>query len=310
MRAIAEAAVIFGVALLPFLPGASKPSESRTTGKYLVESVTICFECHSERDLSKSGWPIPPGRTGSGRILGGEGTPEQVVAPNISPDKETGIGAWSDDEIKRAIIGGVGRDGRQLNPEMPYRYFNRLSASELDAIVGYLRSIPPVRNTLPKMAKYVAGPNPPRVAMDSIRLTSDSNAVKRGKYLVRLASCETCHTPRNDEGFIKGMEFAGGTVFRHGNQADATSNLTPDPSGISRYSPQQFIEVMRTGRSGGRAINSAMPWHFYRNMTDADLNAIFVYLKALPAVSHRIDNTQAPSMCPKCGNQHGLGDQN
>lgn len=310
MRAIAAAAFVFCVALLPFLPGASKPSESRTTGKYLVESVTICFECHSERDFSKPGWPIPPGRTGSGRILGGEGTPEQGVAPNISPDKETGIGAWSDDEIKRAIVGGVGRDGRQLNPEMPYRYFNRLSASELDAIVGYLRSIPPVRNNLPQMAKYAAGSNPPRVAMDSIRLTSNSRAVKRGQYLVRLASCETCHTPRNDEGFIKGMEFAGGTVFRHGDQADATSNLTPDPSGISRYTPQRFIEVMRTGRSGGRAINSAMPWHFYRNMTDADLNAIFVYLKALPAVSHRIDNTQAPSMCPKCRNQHGLGDQN
>jgi mono/diheme cytochrome c family protein len=310
VRVIAAAPFIFGVALLPFLLGASKPAESKISGKYLVESVTICFECHSERDFSRPGWPIPPGRTGSGRILSGQGTPELVVAPNISSDKETGIGAWSDDEIKRAIIGGVSRDGRQLNPEMPYRYFNRLSASELEAIVGYLRSIPPVRNNLPKMAKYVDGPDPPRVAMDAIRLTAESDAVKRGKYLVRLASCETCHTPRNEQGFIKGMEFAGGTVFRHGNQADATSNLTADPSGISRYRPEQFIEIMRTGRSGGRAINSAMPWHFYRNMTDADLKAIFAYLKALPAISHRIDNTQAPSMCPKCRNQHGLGNQN
>src|ERR1700730_5550952 len=93
------------------IAGKSRQIPSLTRGKYLVESVTICFECHSERDFSKPGWPIPPGRVGSGRVLWGEGTPEQVVAPNISPDKTTGIGEWSDDEIIHAIREGVGKDG-------------------------------------------------------------------------------------------------------------------------------------------------------------------------------------------------------
>lgn len=303
--------MLFGTFLFPFLSGVSKTAQTRMRGKYLVESIAICFECHSERDFFKPGWPIPPGRKGSGRMLRGEGTPDPIVAPNISPDKETGIGAWTDEEIKRAIITGVGRDGRQLHPEMPYHYFNLLSAAELDAIVKYLRSIPPVKSTLPKMPNYVPGPNAARVAMDSIQLTAHSDSVKRGQYLVRLAGCETCHTPRNSQGFIQGMGFAGGSVFRHGNGgADAASNLTSDSSGIGGYTERQFLDVIRTGCSGGRSLNSAMPWYFYRNMTDSDLKAIFAYLKALPSIPHKIDNTQPASLCPKCRNQHGLGDQN
>jgi mono/diheme cytochrome c family protein len=311
MRIFAPMVVFFGVALLPLFPDTSAPAPSRISGEYLVESVAICFECHSGRDFSKPGWPIPPGRKGSGRILRGEGSPDPIVAPNITPDKETGIGAWTDDEIKRAIIGGIGRDGRQLFPEMPYHYFNLLTADELNAIVNYLRSIPPVKSTLPKMPHYVPGPNPPRVPMDSIQLTSHSEVVKRGQYLVRLAGCETCHTPRNSQGFINGMEFAGGSVFRHGDgEADAASNLTPDPTGVGRVTEQQFIDILRTGHSGNRALNSAMPWYFYRHMTESDLKAIFAYLKALPPISHKIDNTKRPSLCPKCRNQHGLGNRN
>ena len=304
----AALALFLAVFLLPFFSGASKP---KPTGEYLVESVAICFECHSERDFSKPGWPIPPGRKGSGRILRGEGTPDIIVAPNISPDNETGIGAWTDEEIKRAIIGGIGPDGRQLHPEMPYHYFNLLSAAELDAIVKYLRSIPSVKNSLPQMPHYVPGPNPPKVSMDSIQLTAHSDQVKRGQYLVRLAGCETCHTPRNSQGFIPGMEFAGGSVFRHANdEPDAASNLTPDLTGIANSTEQQFVAIIRSGHSASRQINSAMPWLFYRNMTDSDLSAIFAYLKALPPIRHKIDNSQPPSPCPKCRNSHGLGNQN
>src|ERR1700730_10926113 len=108
------------------IAGKSRQIPSLTRGKYLVESVTICFECHSDRDFSKPGWPIPPGRIGSGRILWGEGSPNQVIAPNITPDTATGIGKWSDAEVVRAIKDGIGKNGRLLNPEMPSRYFHSL----------------------------------------------------------------------------------------------------------------------------------------------------------------------------------------
>lgn len=307
---VLTAALTIGMPLLPPVSGTSNHVPSLGRGKYLVEAVAICFECHSERDFSKPGWPIPFSRAGSGRILRGEGTPEQVIAPNISPDKETGIGAWSDEEIVRAIVGGFGRDGRLLNPEMPYRYFRRLSGTDLDSIVMYLRTIPPVRNKLPKMANYVPGKHAPRVAMETVPLTMSSSAVKRGEYLVRIGGCETCHTPTNEQGFISGMEFAGGTVFRQGSLADASSNLTPDPSGIGCYSEAQFIQIIKTGRSGNRPIYSAMPWLFYRNLTDADLAAMFAYLKALPPISHKVDNSQPPTFCLKCRHEHGFGNQN
>jgi len=307
----ALAAMLFaGLLFLPHVSGTSEQAPSVSRGKYLVEAVAICFECHSERDFTKPGWPIPAGRSGSGRILWGEGTPGQMVAPNISQDEETGIGAWSDEEIVRAIVGGIGRDGRQVNPDMPYRYFRLLDRKDADSIVTYLRTIPAVSNKLPKAAKHELGKYAPRVAMDSIRLTARSNAVKRGEYLVRLGACETCHTPTNEQGFISGMEFAGGTIFRRGDSAAASSNLTPDVSGIGQYTEQQFIEIIRTGRSGGKQLNSAMPWLFYRNMTDADLSAIYAYLIALPPVAHKVDNSQPPTLCPKCRNKHGLGNQN
>jgi hypothetical protein len=222
----------------------------------------------------------------------------------------TGIGKWSDEEIVRAIKDGIGRNGRLLNPEMPSRYFHSLGDDEIYSIVLYLRSIPPVRNQLPVMARYKPGEPPPTIAMDSIRLTKSSSMVTRGAHLVRLAGCETCHTPANTEGFVHGLEFAGGKVFRHGEQAAASSNLTPDPSGIRYYDEGLFLRVLRTGRVGARAIFSAMPWYFYRNLTDADLKAIFAYLQALPPVRHRVDNAEKATPCAKCGNLHGLGNRN
>jgi cytochrome c553 len=222
----------------------------------------------------------------------------------------TGIGDWSDEEIARAIKDGIGKNGRLLNPEMPSRYFRSLSEDEVHSIVLYLRSIPPVRNQLPEMAKYVPGKYPPTIAMDSIRLTKSSSMVTRGEHLVRLAGCETCHTPSNEEGFIRGFGFAGGKVFRHGDQAAASSNLTPDPSGISYYDEELFLKAVKTGKLGVREVFSAMPWHFYRNLTDADLKAIFAYLQALPPVKHHVDNAEPPTQCAKCGNLHGFGNRN
>jgi mono/diheme cytochrome c family protein len=299
-------ALLVGTCSSVLYSSSSKADASKTKrGRYLVESVAICFECHSERDYSKDGWPIPKGKLGSGRILWG-----QLVAPNISSDVETGIGSWTDAEIARAIRNGISRDGRTLNPEMPSRYFSELSADDLDSIVVFLRSIPPIRNKLPKCSPYLPGANPSAVAMDSLTLTHSTPEILRGKSLVRLASCKTCHTPANASGYIRGLEFAGGSVFTHGNESAASSNLTPDASGIAYYSQESFVQAIRTGRVGGRSLNSAMPWYFYRNMDATDLKAVFAYLRAIPPVVHRVDNSEKPTLCRLCGNRHGNGERN
>jgi len=279
-------------------------------GRYLVEGVAICFECHSERDTTKPGWPIPHGQAGGGRILFGAGTRDQLVAPNISPDKETGIGLWSDSEIVGAIIGGVDRSGRALNPEMPYLYYRGLTAYDLRSIIAYLRSIPPVKHQLPANPIFQPGLTRETVAMESLKLSKMSAQVKRGQYLVRAGACETCHSPRRNEGFIRGLEFAGGVLLTREGRTLASSNLTPSASGLQKYSRQQFLSMMRNGRTASGELFSAMPWLFYGKMNDDDLIAIFEYLKSVPPVEHRINNQITPTLCKKCGNRHGLGDQN
>jgi mono/diheme cytochrome c family protein len=282
-------------------------SSAYARGKYIVEAVAICFECHSERDHGKPGSPIKAGMKGGGRILYGEGGPNRLVAPNISPDPVTGIGAWSDEDIIRAIRDGITPDGRQLNPEMPFMYYRSLSHEDLTAITLYLRNINPVRHRLPKNgSQSCAGKETLTPAMDRIHDPEWPRQVIRGEVLVRIATCETCHTPKHGSSFIPDLDFGGGALIN----GVASGNLTSDPSGISYYDVNQFIRVMRTGRVGARTLSPVMPWLFYRNMSETDLAAIFAYLQAVPPVKHRVSNTDQVTLCKKCWNRHGLGNLN
>jgi mono/diheme cytochrome c family protein len=137
-----------------------------------------------------------------------------------------------------------------------------------------------------------------------------SNPVARGKYLVTLGNCMSCHTPMKNGQPLTELAFAGGMSF-NGPWGQVTSaNITPDPSGISYYDEKLFIEVLRTGHVGARKLNSIMPWDYFRNMTDEDLKAIFAYLKTVKPVQHRVDNTEVATACTVCGGRHGYGDKN
>ena len=276
-------------------------------GRYLVNSVTICFQCHSERDWNgvPAGLPVKGGM-GAGRS---ERMPFLMVIPNITPDPETGAGAWTDEQLYRAITQGIGHDGRTLFPEMPYAQYRHLSEEDLASIVVYLRSIPPVRKILPKselpaelQSQY--RPLPPKPAGDP---PDRSTPPKRGAYLALAAGCGDCHTPPQGLGKIPGLEYAGGFIFEGPWGRVSTANLTPDPSGIPYYDERMFFEVIGTGANGARKLAPIMPWMYFRDMTPDDLRAIFAFLRTLKPVSHRTDNTEPPTPCRKCGNRHGFG---
>ena len=92
---------------------------------------------------------------------------------------------------------------------------------------------------------------------------------------------------------------------------DVTSvNITPDASGIGYYSESTFISAMRTGYVGARELNQIMPYGEFKALTDDDLKAMFAYLKTLPPVKHRVDNSLPPTYCKLCKEKHGAGDQN
>jgi mono/diheme cytochrome c family protein len=277
-----------------------------------VEGPAHCFQCHSELDWENPGAQPKKGKKAAGTVFIEDGM-DWLVAPNITPDRETGAGTWSDDQFARAIREGFGHDGRRLFPMMPYMNFREMSDEDLASVVVYLRSLSPVRNQLPKTvipepAKAHVPPHQPLTA--SVPGPDMSDSVARGKYLVTLGNCLSCHTPMNDKGPIMQLAFGGGMKFK-GPWGEVTSaNITPDASGISYYDEAMFVNTLRTGQVGARKLNSIMPWGYFRNMTDEDLKSIYAYLRTVTPVQHRVDNTEAPTFCEVCRGRHGYGDKN
>lgn len=280
-------------------------------GRYLVEALLRCFDCHSEVDWKSPGAPALPGTMGAGQVFHLEGAPFQIIASNITPDPETGAGNWTDDMFARAIREGIGHDGRPLVPVMLYENFRLLSDEDLAAVVVYVRSIPPIRRLLPR----TKAPFPwnfvvrgvPEPVTEPVASPDAADRVKYGAYLAKIGECESCHSTRIEGGGL----FAGGNVFWTPFGQVATANITPDPSGIAHYDEAMFILTLRTGRAGGvRPFSPAMRWVYLRNLTDEDMKAIFAYLRTVKPVRHRVDNTEPPAYCRLCGNTHGYGDRN
>ena len=297
---------------------AVSPSFARTPkrlmrGKYLVEGLAHCFDCHSERDAK--GNPVR-GMEGAGRVLPPEenhiALPHILVCPNITPDRETGAGSWSDAQLARALREGIGHDARILDKTMPYWNFRNLTDEDLASIIVFLRSIPTVYHPLPKRNLAAQPVTDWRTDVQPPPLASNAPAAtRRGEYLVHIGNCTGCHTTTDPQNHaIPGMLFAGGRMFVRPWGTVASANLTRDASGIGYYDEAQFIRTIRTGHVGARPLNRTMPYPVYRNLTDDDLKAIFAYLRTLPPVVHRVDNTEAATLCPKDKNRHGFGDRN
>src|SRR5688500_2879619 len=291
----------------------ARTPERLDRGRYIVESTAHCFQCHSDVDYSKPGAQPKPGKKCAGAVFAEDGM-EWLVAPNITPDVETGAGSWTDEQLARAIREGIGHDGRRLFPVMPYENFRNMSDEDLASVITYIRSIEPVRNKLPKtqIPEPLKAALPPHAPITTqVSAHHAYNQVARGRYMATLGNCVTCHTPMNEKGQpMMEMAFAGGFHLK-GTWGDVYSaNITPDPTGISYYDEALFIRTMRTGHVGARKLNYVMPTGYFKNMTDDDLKAIFAYLRTLRPVKHRLDNMEEATLCPLDGQKHGFGDRN
>ena len=314
--------ITFTVGWRPFIGPKTRPLTARhfastparmARGKYLVEAVTGCIGCHSPADVSKPGAPPIETKLGAGQPWPDKQLP-WLVAPNITPDKETGAGNWSDDVLARAIREGIGHDGRALFPVMPYQNYRTMSDEDLASIIVYIRSLAPVRNApgqtnMPFPLKYLTR-NTPTPVYGAVNGPDQSSVVERGSYLVRMGSCADCHTPQQRGQPIVGLDFAGGFVLDGPTGLLVTPNITPDASGIGYYDENLFVQSMREGKVGARQLNAAMPWWFYGKMTDEDLKSVFAFLRTLKPVQHRVDNTEKPTACHVCKQKHGLGNKN
>lgn len=273
-------------------------------GKYLANSFAGCMDCHSQRDYNKYGGPMVPGSEGAGGMDYGEGA-GFVPAKNITSDKETGMGDWSDGEIFRAVTEGVDKDGEFLGPMMPYMYFGQLDEDDIKAIIAYIRTLPPVKNqvaphdfnfpvnlifrTLPTEAKFKKRPD-------------ENDKVALGEYYG--ISCKVCHSSMDKGEFIEGKTFAGGAEFpnpKGGIQRSA--NITPDKeTGIGNWTKDQFIERFRVYAKPETQnipvkdgeFNSVMPWTFFATATDSDLGAVYDYLMTQKPINNKVEKFTPP----------------
>ncbi len=324
--AILAAGITFTIGWRPFVGPQARPLTARrfvptperlARGTYLVKHVTPCMECHAPHTWTEHEAPVEWNMVGAGQEMPVKGLPGRVVAPNLSPDPETGAGNWTDDQLARAIREGIGHDGRALFPLMPYQRYRSMSDEDVASVIVYLRSLAPVRRPQPATEIVV----PVRYLMRSVPQPLNapvpapdvSTPAKRGAYLATLGACVECHTPQDAHGQpVPGMAFAGGFVFDGPWGRVASANLTPDPSGIPYYDLALFTEVLRTGQVKARRINQIMPWHAFGGMSDDDIAAVFAHLTALKPVVHHVTNAEdePPTFCRICGQRHGYGDRN
>jgi len=316
-------AITLTIGWRPFLGPKARALNDRTfertpqrleRGRYIATALSGCSYCHSPHNWSAPGTPFVAGMEGAGEILPYADLPGRIVAPNLTPDPETGAGRWTDDQLARAIREGVGHDGRALFPIMPYSHYREMTDEDVASVVVYLRSLPAVRNPVPPTeiifpVKYLIR-SAPKPLTSPVNEPSSSDLAKRGARLVNLAGCVDCHTSQVRGENVPGLDFAGGFPFAGPWGFVASANITPDPSGISYYDEALFLEVMHTGQVKARALSPVMPIKVYKNLTDDDLKAMFAYLRTLRPLKHRVDNSQPATLCKLCQQKHGVGAEN
>jgi len=274
-------------------------------GEYLALHVVDCLLCHSEVDFERFGLPRVPGTAGKGGFRFGKqfNVPGVLYARNITPDPETGIGAWTDGEILRAMREGVDRHGDTIFPMMPYDGYRYMSDEDAKSIVAYLRTLPPIRNAVsdkkidfPVNLLVKAAPQP---LAGPVAAPDRKDSVAYGRYLTIIGGCIGCHTPESQPGKpVPGRAYAGGRVFRGPWGRNVTPNLTPHKDAyLGRATKEEFIGRFRsfaslTGENAPvapKGRNTLMPWLALSGATDEDLGAIYDFLKTLPPIENKVN---------------------
>ena len=254
-------------------------------GAYLVNAVMVCDGCHTPR--GKSGFIMEKRFSGGSQVWD---TPAYTVrGTNITPDRETGIGAWSDDEIRRSLTEGIHRHGRPLAPQMPFALYKILTPRDLNALVAYMRTIAPVRNEVqPPVYKAAMHTELVPGAVKPFTEADLRDPLKRGFYLATIAHCMECHGRRPDDvQDYKNAWGKGGYVFTGPWGSAVTSNITSHPkSGIGAWTDAEIRRALTHGVSrDGREFKPPMARQdFFSRMTDADLDALVAWIRTIPAI--------------------------
>ena len=248
-------------------------------GRYLMNSIVACGNCHT---------PQTPSGPQAGRELAG-GTPfvegfGKSFASNITPDLESGIGHWSDEQLITAIREGKRPDGSVIGPPMPIELYRGLTDGDVRAIVSYIRSLPPVRNVVPKSEYKIRLPASYGPPVPSVPEVSRQDQVAYGAYLAGPAGhCIECHSTPGPQGApdIHGSLGAGGMSFTGPWGTSVARNITP--TNLASWSDAEISRAITEGiRPDGTRLMPPMAYGYYKNIASEDLRAIIAYLRTLP----------------------------
>ena len=252
-------------------------------GSYLVNTIMTCGNCHTPKG--------PPAAVAGKDFSGGltwDEPPFKVTAPNITPDKETGIGDWTDAQIKTMLLTGKNPHGIQEAEVMPSAFYPILTPGDLDAIVAYLRTLTPVKNKVADPIYKIALPHKVFPGAEKAYSQADLNdKLKRGFYLATIGHCMECHTPFGAGGGpdLAGSLGKGGREFPGPWGVSKSRNITSSKTaGLGDWTDAEIKTAITQGkRKDGTPLKGPMGFGLYAKMTDADLDAVIAYLRAVPA---------------------------
>jgi mono/diheme cytochrome c family protein len=261
---------------------AANAQSSQERGSYLVNAVMACDGCHTPR----TGKSLDMSRRFSGGSQVWEEKAYTVRGSNITPDVETGIGSWSAEDFKKALVDGHRPNGIPLAPQMPFPFYKIMTPGDLDAVTAYVRGLKPIRNVVPPPVyrsqadiHLIPGAEKP-FAQQTL-----ADPVKRGFYLATLAHCMECHSRKPDgTQDYKNWWGKGGYVFKSRGEV-ITANITSHKTaGVGSWTDAELKRALTHGVSrDGRPFGPQMQrGEYFSNMTEDDLSAIVAWMRAIP----------------------------
>ena len=276
------------------LDAQTDPKDLVARGQYIFAVAGGCA-CHTvpKETLHSGGraFPIPFGT---------------VYSTNITQDKETGLGAWTDQQIINALIKGIRRDGSRILPVMPYEKYSGMAQEDLKALVAYLRTLKPVKRSTAELKTWVP-------FMRSVGTFAylkvfgrfhnspgqgPKAGIERGRYLIEhVAICGDCHTPRNFLGVPKQSLYLAGAGKDKGPLGEAVPNITPDPeTGIGSWKREEIADLLISGTKPDFDNVQGLMYEViqgssygYKDMKKEDTLAIADYLKSIPPIKNKIN---------------------
>ena len=228
-----------------------------------------------------------------------------VYSTNITPDKETGLGSWTDQQIRDAIVKGVRRDDSNIIPVMPYEAYSGMAREDLNALIAYLKTLTPVKKATPELKSKAPLTRSLGIPLYLKVFGRFSNApaqapkggIERGRYLLEHVSlCSDCHTPRNSIGVPNRSLYLAGASKKINPMGEDVPNITPDKeTGIGDWKREEIAELLISGTKPDldnvQGLMSEViqgTQHGFKDMKREDALAVADYLKSIPPIKNKV----------------------